>query len=243
MEDQAIESRRSSRSSRHMTPQRRLGYVLGAYLVRAVFRLLTSTYRIKAVIGAGYAESFINGDAVCAPSYWHQHQLVCNMLFRQWLRRGFKMCFLMSASVDAEVTARIARAWGGKVARGSANQNSATLAMRDMLGMVKNGYSIVTTADGPRGPKHEFKAGVVVTALTGRIPILPIGCAADRAWYLNNWDKFMIPKPFSRIVLAIGKPYTIPSPVTVDDIELHRLNVQAAIMALMQESEDRLRYN
>ncbi len=77
-------------------------------------------------------------------------------------------------------------------------------------------------------------------ARIGGIPVLPIGCAADRAWYLSRWDDFMIPKPFSRVVLAVGEPCTIPAGVALDAIEPHRLNVQEAVMSLMRESEDRL---
>ncbi len=134
---------------------------------------------------------------------------------------------------------RIARSWGAEVIRGSANQSGA-LALRDMQGMMKRGYSIVTTADGPSGPIYEIKPGVVVMARIGGVPVLPIACAAEHAWYLDRWDNFMIPKPFSRIVLAVGEPYDIPFDVALDAIEPHRLNVQAAVMSLMRESEDRL---
>jgi lysophospholipid acyltransferase (LPLAT)-like uncharacterized protein len=73
------------------------------------------------------------------------------------------------------------------------------------------------------------------------VPIIPIGCAAERAWYLKRWDDFMIPKPFSRIVLAIGKPYTIPAKTPLDELEPHREAVQEAVMSLMRESESILK--
>ena len=68
-------------------------------------------------------------------------------------------------------------------------------------------------------------------------PLIPCGCAADRAWYLNRWDDFMIPKPFARIVLAIGAPYAIPSDAPLDKLESHRIAVQEAVMSLMADSE------
>ncbi len=103
--------------------------------------------------------------------------------------------------------------------------------------MMKSGYSIVTTADGPRGPKYEFKMGTVLMARIAGVPVIPVACAADRAWYLNRWDHFMVPKPFSRIVLAIGEPYEIPANTPLDGLEPHRLAVQQAVMSLMAESE------
>ncbi len=51
----------------------------------------------------------------------------------------------------------------------------------------------------------------------------------------------MVPKPFSRVVVAVGKPYVIPPGTPVKELEPHRLNVQRAVMSLMQECEDSLR--
>lgn len=234
------ESRRSTSSRRRMSSARRLYYFLGLPVLRGLIRLLTSTYRIDHVIGSDYIEPYIHNEQICAPCYWHQHHVVGSTLIRSWVRRGFKACFLVSGSVDGEVPERIARAWGAEVIRGSANQSGA-LALRDMQRRMKDGYSIVTTADGPRGPKYEFKMGAVLMARIAGVPIIPIACAADRAWYLNRWDNFMVPKPFARIALAIGEPYAIPSNTPLDQLEAHRQRVQEAVMSLMKECDRALR--
>ena len=224
-----------------MTPGRRLYYALGLPVLKGLIRLLTATYRIDRVIGEEHMAPYLKGEAVCAPCYWHQHHIIGSTLVRSWIRRGFKACFLVSGSVDGDVPERIARSWGAEVIRGSANQSGA-LALRDQQRMMRDGYSIVTTADGPRGPQHEFKAGTVLMARIAGVPIVPIGCAADRAWYLEKrWDRFMIPKPFARIVIAIGEPVPVPRSIPVDELEPVRLNVQEAVMSLMEESEDMLR--
>ena len=220
-----------------MTPARRLYYFLGLPVLRGLIRLLTLTYRIEKVVGEQNIEPFIASGEVCAPAYWHQHHIIGSALVRSWIQRGFKACFLVSGSVDGDVPERIARAWGAEVIRGSANQSGA-LALRDQQRMMKDGYSIVTTADGPRGPQHEFKAGTVLMARIAGVPIVPVGCAADRAWYLEKrWDRFMIPKPFARIVIAIGEPVAVPRSVALDDLEPIRLNVQQRVMSLMEESQ------
>ena len=228
----SVESRRSSASGRRMSAGRRLYYFLGLPLLRGTIRVLNASYRYQPLIGEQHIESYIGTGTVCAPCYWHQQHLLCTSAFRRWVRRGFKACFLVSGSVDGEVPDRLAHAWGAEVIRGSANQSGA-LALRDMQGMMKRGYSIITTADGPRGPIYEFKAGAVLMARIAGVPIIPMACAADRAWYLKRWDNFMIPKPFARVAVAIGEPYAVPSDVALDAIEPHRLNVQQAVMSLM----------
>jgi lysophospholipid acyltransferase (LPLAT)-like uncharacterized protein len=232
-----VESRRSTRTRRTMSFGRRLYYTLGMPLVRALFFVVSATYRVKKVIGSDVVERIIADEkGVYAPCYWHQNHILCSNLLRGWIKRGFRACFLVSASVDGEVPARIATAWGAEVIRGSANQTGA-LALRDMQQMMKRGISIVTTADGPNGPKYEFKAGAVLMARIGNVPMVPIACAADRAWYLHRWDDFMIPKPFAKIVLAVGEPITVPKTTPLREIEEYRLQMQYATNALMAESK------
>ena len=232
----SVESRRSTASRRAMSWPRRLYYFLGMPVLRALIRVLSSTYRELPVIGEDNIREFIAGGKVCAPCYWHQAHVLCSQKVRDWVDDGFRACFLISGSVDGEVPERIARGWGAEVIRGSANQSGA-LALRDMQGMMKRGFSIVTTADGPRGPQYEFKAGAVLMARIAGVPIIPMACAADRAWYLDRWDRFMIPKPFARVVVGVGSPYAVPSDVPLDEIEPHRANVQEAVMSLMKQCE------
>lgn len=220
-----------------MSTLRRLYYFFGLPVLRGIFALLTATYRVKAVIGESVADAIVaDREQVYAPCYWHQHHILCSRMLRDWIRRGFNACFLISASVDGEVPERIARSWGARVIRGSANQTGA-LVLRDMQKMMKDGVSIVTTADGPNGPKYEFKPGAVLMARIGGAPLVPLSCAADRAWYLNRWDNFMIPKPFARVVLAVGEPIAVPATASMNDLEQYRTRMENATNSLMEESK------
>jgi lysophospholipid acyltransferase (LPLAT)-like uncharacterized protein len=231
-----VEVRRKT-TARQMTPLRKFYNLLVTRLYRGIYALACRTYRVEKVIGSEIAERILaDTSKVYAPCYWHQQHVLCSNIMLGWIKRGFRACFIVSASVDGEIPARCARSWGAEVIRGSANQAGA-LAMRDIQEKMKDGYSIVTTADGSNGPKYEFKSGTVLMARIGNVPMVPMACAAEKAWYLNRWDDFMIPKPFSRVVLAIGEPVVVPKGTPLDALEEYRLQMQYATNALMAESK------
>ena len=204
-----------------------------------VQELLWRTCRVVSISGEQHTETVSVSGKPFIPCYWHQHHVLCSNLMRGWLKKGFRAWFLVSASVDGDVPARIARSWGADVIRGTANQTGA-LALRDMQQKIRTGVAIVTTADGPNGPKHEFKPGAVLMARIGGTPMVPLACAADRAWYLDRWDDFMIPKPFAKVVLVVGEPVVVPRDVAMDKLDEYRLEMQYAINALMAESKQTL---
>ena len=124
-------------------------------------------------------------------------------------RPPLKVGWLISPSVDGEIGAMMVRRLGGQVIRGSSTSTGAR-ALRDYYeALVKEGVSPVITPDGPRGPRFEFKPGAILLAQMSGRPILPMAYAASRAW-LIKWDKFVLPVPFSRIVIAIGAPRYVP---------------------------------
>jgi lysophospholipid acyltransferase (LPLAT)-like uncharacterized protein len=235
-----VESRRGSYTSRRMTVGRRIAYAIGKPLLRLLLFVLTSTYRFEKVLGADIADRIVaDKGRAYVPVLWHAHQIAGLYLIRDWARRGFKPGFVISASVDGEVPADVARAWGGEVIRGSAKE-SAGLVLRDALGLMKRGVSVVTMSDGPRGPKFEVKTGTVMMARMGNAPLVPIVCAASRAWTMNTWDSFMIPLPFARIALAVGEPIEIPKALSRDEIEAVRQQLQAAMDSLLSEAKQQL---
>lgn len=203
-------------------------------MLRGLLALLWSSYRLERIIGAEVGDQLIADNTVCMLCYWHQQHLLCAGLIRQWIQEGFVASIIISASVDGEIPSRIADAWGAKVIRGSANQTGA-LVMRDMYGALKRGSSIITTPDGPNGPIFEFKAGNVLMARVSGAPLVPVACAADRSWRLKSWDKMMIPKPFARIVIAVGNPHLVPRDTTVDALEPYRVKIQDTMMSLMRQ--------
>ncbi len=235
-----VESRRPKHTSRRLTPGRRLAYAIGKPLLRTILLVLTSSYRFGKVVGSDVADRILSDpEKVYVPVYWHGQQIGCSCLIRDWIKRGFRVGYIISASVDGDVPADVARSWGAEVIRGSA-QDTGALVLRDALELMRSGVSVATMSDGPLGPKHEIKTGTVLMARMSGAPMVPIACAASSAWTMNTWDAFMIPKPFARVVLAVGEPVEVPRTMSVDGIEGVRQEMQQAMDELLLKAQQQL---
>ena len=226
----------SYHGKRQLSLGRRVYYFFGLPILKGLIFAMTITYKVKTIRGHKVIEDLISNKQTSAPCYWHEHSFVCLTLISKWLKNGFNGGFIVSPSVDGEVPAKIAHSWGAHVIRGSAVRTGA-VAMMNIQKVMKQGVSIVTAADGPLGPKYEFKIGVALMSKIGSAPIIPISCASDRAWRLNRWDSFMIPKPFSQVVIAVGKPYHIPKKCSLIELEEHRHQIQDEMNNLMNEAK------
>jgi hypothetical protein len=201
--------RRITRSGRRMTVWRRMLYAIAVPLGIGVIRFWWLLCRVKRVEGAEHLDAALAKAKSLVPCYWHQHQLFCGKYLVEQRPRGLEVGWLISPSVDGELGAMMVRRFGGHVIRGSSTSTGA-LALRDYYeALVKQNVSPVITPDGPRGPRFQFKPGAILLAQMSGRPILPMAYAASRAW-LIKWDKFVIPMPFSSVVIAIGPPKYVP---------------------------------
>jgi lysophospholipid acyltransferase (LPLAT)-like uncharacterized protein len=209
--------RQVTRSGRRMTTGRRLLYAIAVPLGLGLIRLWWLSCRIVRVEGQEHLDAALAKSPSLVPCYWHQHQLFCGKYLVDQARARsvqtgvtpLKVGWLISPSVDGEIGAMMVRRIGGHVIRGSSTSTGAR-ALRDYYeALVKEAVSPAITPDGPRGPRFEFKPGAIVLAQMSGRPVLPMAYAASRAW-LIKWDKFVLPVPFSRIVIAVGPPRYVP---------------------------------
>jgi lysophospholipid acyltransferase (LPLAT)-like uncharacterized protein len=147
--------------------------------------------------------------------------------------------WLISPSVDGELGAMMVRRLGGAVIRGSSTHTGAR-ALRDYYEvLVKDGVSPIITPDGPKGPRFKFKLGAILLGQMSGRPILPMAYAVSRAW-LVKWDKFVIPVPFSRVVIAIGPPRYIPRATAAPGIEALQAEMEQELKRLYGVARDAL---
>ncbi|MGH7668143.1 MAG: lysophospholipid acyltransferase family protein, partial [Gemmatimonadaceae bacterium] len=127
-----------------------------------------------------------------------------------WTHRGRDISVLISEHRDGEIIARVAHFLGFRTVRGSTTRG----ASRALIGLVREldaGYAVAITPDGPKGPHHSFAAGALLISQRSNRPILPVGIHASRAWRLDSWDRFVLPKPFARIIVQYGPFMAAPS--------------------------------
>lgn len=210
-----------------MTPLRRFLY---QYIVvptgLALVKLFWRTCRVVAVQGAEHLSAALGEAPSLIPCYWHQHQLFCAKWLLEQRSQGLRTGFLISPSVDGEIGAMMVARANGYVIRGSSTHTGAR-ALRDFYdALVKQGISPIITPDGPRGPRFVCKPGAVLLAQMSGRAILPMSYCASRAT-LIKWDKFVIPWPYARIVIAIGPPIRVPRALNAEalDAQLQQLRV------------------
>ena len=222
---------------RQMTFKRKLTHALLKPVLIFTANFIWLSCRVK-VIGAQNMDDVINKQKPVILCYWHQQLLFCTQYMLQQIKRGMNAAFLISPSVDGEVPAQIVASRGARVIRGSSTRTGAQ-ALRYMYQIIaKESVSPIIISDGPTGPIFKFKPGAAMLSQMTKVPMLPIACAAKNAWYMDSWDRFMIPKPFTLVVVAVGEPVLVEK--TEKGLSAVQTQMEEAINALMIQAKQAL---
>jgi lysophospholipid acyltransferase (LPLAT)-like uncharacterized protein len=128
---------------------------------------------------------------------WHDRLFLTPEIFRRY-RQHRPLYALISASKDGAWLADFFAIVGIRAVRGSSSRRGRE-AVTALIEELRAGHDLGITPDGPRGPRHEFKHGAITVARRTRAPIVLVSVAFESAWQLRSWDRFIIPKPFSRV--------------------------------------------
>jgi lysophospholipid acyltransferase (LPLAT)-like uncharacterized protein len=165
-------------------------------LLPFLIRVLVSTLRLKVT-----NESALNKQAVFI--FWHSQMLAGWSLFK-----NKKSCALVSQSKDGEILSALLKKWNYKVSRGSSSKGGKE-ALKDLTDAAKNGYNIIITPDGPRGPAMQIKNGALIVSNECNIPIIPVKITYySKKILLKSWDKFEIPYPFTKCEVKFGSEFS-----------------------------------
>jgi lysophospholipid acyltransferase (LPLAT)-like uncharacterized protein len=228
--------RKVTKGKRKLTPARLLMYRVAVAVGYVLGRLLWASCRMQPPIRIEAARQAVRENQSIIPAYWHQHMLFAVRGLLDLRPEGMKLGFLISPSVDGVAPSMLVQKIGGHVIRGSSTHTGAR-ALRDFYEViVKQQISPAITPDGPRGPVHEFKPGaVLLSQLTGK-PVVLVSVAASRTWRFKTWDRFELPLPFSRVVIAYGEPTRVPRVLNADGLARVQLEMAEKLQALNAEA-------
>jgi lysophospholipid acyltransferase (LPLAT)-like uncharacterized protein len=176
-------------------------------------------------------EKLLESNASGIGVFWHSRLL---MFARFWEGKG-RIRMLISTHRDGLLIAKAISFFGFGTVAGSSNRGSrhATNALRRAL---KDGGIIGLTPDGPRGPRMKLQQGCSRLSLATDALIVPMAYSVKRGRFLNTWDKFLLPFPFNRGIVLVGKP--IYPDEFKGDREAYRLFVEDRLNAITQKADE-----
>lgn len=184
---------------------------LGLNVLTFIVNLVIKTYRID-IQNSDAVKKVLNNDKQFIVAFWHGR-----MLIPWYVHKNYKIAALVSKSKDGEILTRLLKNWNYKVVRGSSHIGGKE-ALKIMEDKLDEGFSFAITPDGPTGPPHKMKPGAVVLAHRKKVPLFLIGTASKKHYVFNSWDKFQVPKPFSKIVVIYSEPVFVKEESTREDI-------------------------
>lgn len=193
-------------------------------LVSALVWLTGLTWRFEVIAEEGVTPILFGQKA--GPEiycFWHQCVLPCTMYFRR-----SQAVILISRSFDGELITRILKTFGFDAVRGSSSR-SAREGLMGLVRVIEAGRTAIFTADGPRGPIYQTKMGPIKLAQVTGAPIGAFHLEPERAWTLQSWDRFLVPKPFTRICVSWAQWTHVPADLPSENFETKREELNAAL--------------
>ncbi|GAB7141048.1 lysophospholipid acyltransferase family protein [Deferribacterales bacterium RsTz2092] len=195
-------------------------------IVSFVLRMLVRSWRYNIVGGAEMAERTLAGEPVIV-SLWHGQllPLTCSIFHLEDKR----VATMASDSYDGAFITDILQRWGFAVANGSSRRGGAkavVLAKR----LIDSGHWFAITVDGPVGPRHIVKQGIVYMAKKTNATVWTGVCRCGNAVQFKSWDKFVLPLPFSKIDVHFSECCKLNTDTSVEALERDRLLIEKRML-------------
>jgi lysophospholipid acyltransferase (LPLAT)-like uncharacterized protein len=201
------------------------------YLGLFFVRLLSFTYRIR-IVNPDIEKSIFERGEVPIYISWHQRFFPGITFFA----KRHRISIMISKSKDGDYISKIVDILGWTPVRGSSSKGGKE-ALEELKTRALKGCTIGHIVDGPKGPFGEVKPGLLAIAQHSGMPILPAIVSSEKKWVFNSWDKFMVPKPFSRVTMMFDKETYVPGDIDSDEFERIRLSIQNRLYELYREAD------
>jgi lysophospholipid acyltransferase (LPLAT)-like uncharacterized protein len=158
---------------------------------------------------------------------WHQQFFAAIDHFKTYA--GYNPGLMISRSHDGDLISGVANRVGWHTPRGSSSRGGKE-AMHAMIAHLRDHRFGAHILDGPRGPMGKIKPGIIRMAHAAGARVVPFTVTADNAWFFQSWDRFMLPKPFSRVCITFG-PEVVLDPVdTPEAFEQQRRDLENRLL-------------
>jgi lysophospholipid acyltransferase (LPLAT)-like uncharacterized protein len=199
---------------------------LGVCLLKIWARTLRYEVDDRAgVVGQPVTENYIG-------ALWHNRLLLIGFVLKKFIPQR-RNTVLVSASRDGALLADVMQRFGFEAVRGSSSRLGAS-AMLQLANVLVSGSDVGITPDGPRGPAYELGPGIIFLAQKTGAGIVPVQMEYSSCWRLKTWDRFILPRPFSKVRVIFGSVHRVSQTNTPQEFEAERLRLQNAMMALVE---------
>ncbi len=214
----------TNHASPSFTLRQRLVLAVVPRLVWALLSVVARTWRFEIVAEEG-ATPLPGGEGAGAEifCFWHQCVLPCTFYYRRT-----HATIIVSQSFDGELITRTLELFGFHTTRGSSSAGG----REGLLGLkqvIESGGPAIFTADGPRVPIYRTKPGPIRLAHLTGARIGAFHLEPERAWTMRSWDRFLVPKPFTRIAVSWARWTYVPADLPESQFEEKREELNAAI--------------
>jgi len=194
-----------------------------AWLVSTAIHGLGKSLRVRVEDDADFLTS--GPSTECLFAFWHNRLFAMPLAFTLFYKNRKGAVGITSASGEGTLLTMIFEKFGVRTVRGSSSRQG-TAALHTLIEKIEEGYDVIITPDGPRGPKYCLKPGLLFLAKkTGR-PILPIMVEYSCCLRLGTWDRFMIPLPFSKVTFKSLPQFFVPPDAGIEDLETRRQRLE-----------------
>ena len=194
-------------------------------------KIIAFTYRVR-IFDPQNESDILNKEGSLIYASWHQRFFPGITFFA----KRKPIAIIISRSRDGDFISHIVDILGWYPVRGSSSRGGSE-ALREVKELALSGHKIGHIVDGPRGPFGVIKPGLLRIAQVAGRPIVPTITSAQKKWVFNSWDKFIVPKPFSRVIIRFGEAIYVPPNLNEDEFEKKRLLVEQTMKGLYDDTD------
>lgn len=203
--------------------------MMAGHLAAWVMKLWSLTLRYEINGNAGLVQPKINPQPVIF-ALWHNRIFTMPPIWKLTGGKNRSTVVLTSASKDGSTLATAMEFFGIGSIRGSSSRRAVS-ALIGMKKALQEGKDVCVTPDGPKGPRYRVQPGLLKIAQATDADIIPIHIRYTSAWRLSSWDRFVIPKPLSKVTIIFDQPIRIQKDLTEEAFEAARTSLEKCLIA------------